>query len=136
MKKSKTLLDEFIYAVRKSLIQKRLERWKSKHKRLYPEAMQKIHPEFRDFAASLYIRRSVQASSSMFVDIYWYIKRSEHSHHMDYVYYRCDWTNTKYIINSVELKELPEHINTMIVEQFQKDKQEQEQEQEMNQKQK
>lgn len=91
----------------------KLRAWKKKHTDIYPASYKNIKPEFREKAKHFYIRRSVEATE-MFVDIHWYIKRSEHTPHEDYIYYRCEWSKVQNLINRVEIKELPKHINSML----------------------
>lgn len=103
-------IEDLFFGLSRRWAMNRLISWKRSHKKLYPAAYKLIKPEYHEAARKMYIRRSIEISD-VFVDIYWYIKRSEHTHHEDYIYYRCNWKDTKRVINKVETRELPERVN-------------------------
>lgn len=103
-------LEDLFFGLRRRMALNKLVAWKRRHTRLYPAAYKVIKPEYHDAARQMYIRRCIEISD-VFVDIYWYIKRSEHRHHEDYIYYRCNWKEINRVINRIENRELPERVN-------------------------
>lgn len=85
-------------------------KWTHRYKNLKPEAYKIVKPEYHEAARKLYIRRCFEGGD-IFVDLYWYIKKSENERHVDYIYYRVNWTVAKRLIRKVETRELPERIN-------------------------
>ncbi len=112
---SSNFFEDIIYNIKRTRIHRKLERWKTENTGLMPSAYKKIKPENQEKAKSVYVRRSIDGTD-IFVDIYWYIKRSKRYTHEDFIYYRCNWTVAQKIINRVENNELPERVNSFVEE--------------------
>lgn len=110
---SNNFIEDFIYRFKRDIAYRRLISWKTNNNSLTTAAMKKIKPELQHEAKEVYIRRSIEGGD-IFVDIYWYIKRSKNTPHEDYIYYRCNWTVAKRIVGKVENQELPERVNAML----------------------
>lgn len=104
------LIEDFFLGIRRNFLKQSLIKWKRTNKKLKPEALKAVKPEYKNAASKMYIRRCFEIGD-IFVDLYWYIKPSEEERHVDYIYYRCNWTRAKKLIKKVETKELPERIN-------------------------
>lgn len=109
---SKNVFEDFLYSIKRNIVYRNMVRWKRNNTTVPASAIKRVKPEFQDLARQMYIRRSFEGSD-IFVDLYWYLKRSENIKHEDYIYYRCNWTVAKKIIERVESRELPERINQM-----------------------
>lgn len=103
-------IEDFIYNIKRDLTYKKLVRWKKKNTGLNANAMKKIKPEHLSRVKNMYIRRSIEGSD-VFVDVFWYIKRSEHTPHESYIYYRSNWSVVAKVIARVENRELPAQVN-------------------------
>lgn len=60
-------------------------------------------------AKSLYIRRRFE-TTSVYVDIYWHIKKDRNTPHTDTIYRRCSWNKVKKTIQEVEYFDLQHAI--------------------------
>lgn len=103
-------IEDFIYNIKRDITYKKLLRWKKNNTGLNANAMRKIKHEHLDKAKGMYIRRSIEGSD-VFVDVFWYIKRSEHTPHESYIYYRSNWSVVAKVITRVENNELPAQVN-------------------------
>lgn len=91
----------------KFFVKRFLKKWKKRsHKRVFSENMEWAE---KIGTKQFYIHRTYNYSS-LYVDLYWYIKPSKEEKHVDYLYTRCAWQTVKDTIMEYENIKLPKTL--------------------------
>lgn len=100
--------------IRRSLAIRKLKTWHGsmsapakKNIFKYENGVDRIYTqEFSEALEHMCVKRHYEYTS-VYVDVYWYIKPSKNIHHVYTIYYRASWDEIKKTIKSVERHELP-----------------------------